>query len=237
MPDKLDNEPETGSTPPVPPPFPPAAAICCQPRFELPAVASTLDVLRSPFGIGHISTASLPVVVRFHDILRSQVSILNKSFIEAIEENKYEGRYTGVFPIKVNQMREVVEEVVDAGTNYNYGLEAGSKPELLAVLAYNTNRNSLTVLNGYKDHDYLRLAMLGTRMGRNTVIVIENFSEVNDILKISKEMKVRPMVGLRAKLSAKSRGKWAGSSGERAKFGLTVPEILESVRRDRCRVH
>ena len=170
-----------------------------------------------------------PTVIRFHDILRDRVKSLNKAFIEAIDQYNYDGSYTGVFPIKVNQMREVVEEVVDAGTRYNYGLEAGSKPELIAVLAYNKNRNSLTVLNGYKDKDYIRLALLGNKMGRNCCIVVENFSEVQNIIEISKEMKIKPMIGLRAKLSAKSRGKWASSSGDRAKFGLTIPEILNTV--------
>ena len=171
-----------------------------------------------------------PAVIRFHDILRSQVKILNKSFQEAIEESNYEGRFTGVFPIKVNQMREVIEEVVDAGAPFNYGLEAGSKPELLAVLAYNVNKNSLTVLNGYKDFDYLRLALLGIKMGHKMVTVIENVSEVSAIVTISKEMKVRPIIGLRAKLSSKSKGKWASSSGDRAKFGLTIPEILSALK-------
>ena len=170
-----------------------------------------------------------PAVIRFHDILRDRVKSLNKAFSEAIDHYDYDGSYTGVFPIKVNQMREVVEEVVDAGSRYNYGLEAGSKPELLAVLAYNKNRNSLTVLNGYKDRDYIRLALLGNKMGRNCCIVVENFSEVFDIIEMSKEMKTKPMIGLRAKLSAKSRGKWASSSGDRAKFGLTIPEILNTV--------
>ncbi|MCH2209184.1 MAG: biosynthetic arginine decarboxylase [Lentisphaerales bacterium] len=171
-----------------------------------------------------------PAVIRFHDVLRSQVKLLNKSFEQFIEDFDYEGRFTGVFPIKVNQMREVVEEIVDAGSPYNYGLEAGSKAELLAVLAYNDNRNSLTILNGYKDYDYLRLALLGTKMGKNMVIVIENVSEVAAIIETSKEFQVKPLIGLRSKLSAKSRGKWASSSGDRAKFGLTVAEILAAIK-------
>ena len=173
---------------------------------------------------------SFPTVIRFHDILRDRVRKLNKAFIDAIEENDYRGSYTGVFPIKVNQMREVVEEVIEAGSEFNYGLEAGSKPELLAVLAYNKNRDSLTVLNGYKDKDYIRLALLGNKMGRNCCIVVESYSEVASIIEISKEMNVKPIIGLRAKLSAKSRGKWASSSGDRAKFGLTIPEILNTVK-------
>src|SRR5690606_18723250 len=107
-----------------------------------------------------------PAVIRFHDILRSQVAMLNKTFRETIEEAKFNGTYCGVYPIKVNQMREVVEEIVDAGGPFNYGLEAGSKPELIAALAMNMNQNSLTVVNGYKDKDLLRLALLGNQLGR-----------------------------------------------------------------------
>jgi arginine decarboxylase len=171
----------------------------------------------------------LPIVLRFPDILKSQVQNLNNSFQVAINEAAYQGKYTGVFPIKVNQTREVVETIVNAGKEFNYGLEAGSKTELLAVLACNENLESLTVLNGFKDRDYLRLALLGTKMGRNCVIVVENFYEVNEIIQLSIEMEVKPLIGLRAKLSAKSRGKWAGSSGDKAKFGLTTPEIINAV--------
>ncbi|MEN9359635.1 MAG: hypothetical protein RL095_1170 [Verrucomicrobiota bacterium] len=171
-----------------------------------------------------------PAVIRFQDILRAQVKNLNKAFRNAIEDNNYRGRYCGVFPIKVNQMREVVEEVVDAGAPYDYGLEAGSKPELLTVLAYNTNRNSLTVLNGYKDRDFMRLALLANKLGRKCILVIENFSEVAQLISVSKEMGIKPMVGLRAKLAIQSKGKWASSSGDRAKFGLTLPEIVSAVR-------
>jgi arginine decarboxylase len=104
-----------------------------------------------------------PVVVRFHDVLRSQVVSLNKAFNDVIKEANYKGNYNGVYPIKVNQIREVVEEIVDAGAPYDFGLEAGSKPELLAVLAYNTNANSLTILNGYKDEEFIKLALLGRK--------------------------------------------------------------------------
>ena len=126
----------------------------------------------------------LPAVFRFHDILRSRIQSLNQTFRDIIEEAQYEGQYFGVYPIKVNQLREVIEEVVEAGREYNYGLEAGSKSELLAVLAYNKNPESLTILNGYKDHEYLKLAMLGKKIGRNIVIVIEKFSEIYPVLKL-----------------------------------------------------
>lgn len=171
----------------------------------------------------------LPCVIRFHDVLHSQVKLLNETFRNVIDNANYEGRYLGVFPVKVNQMNEVVDEIVRAGKRYDYGLEAGSKSELLAVLAMNTNNSSLTILNGYKDRGYLRLALLGTRIGRKMVVVIEQFSEIMPLIELSREMGVTPMVGLRGKLSVAGSGRWSGSSGERAKFGLTAAEILKAV--------
>ncbi len=171
----------------------------------------------------------LPIVIRLHDILRSQVKLLNETFREVIKEAEYQGTYTGVYPIKVNQMREVVEEILDAGAPYNFGLEAGSKPELLSVLAFNENIDALTVLNGYKDEEYLRLALLGNKLGRKVIVVIEKFSELTKILKLSKEMNVAPMIGLRAKMSVKGSGKWAESGGDKAKFGLTLAEMHKVV--------
>lgn len=172
---------------------------------------------------------SFPAVIRFHDILRSQVRKINSSFNEIIKEAKFNGKYCGVYPVKVNQMREVVEEIVDAGEEYSYGLEAGSKPELLSVLAYNNNPGSLTVLNGYKDEDYLSLALLGRQLGRKVIIVIEKFSELPKLLKLSKEYDVKPLIGLRGKMSLKSRGRWAKSTGDRAKFGLSTSEMIKAV--------
>lgn len=173
---------------------------------------------------------AFPAVIRFHDILRSQVVNINKTFRTIIEEARFNGQYTGVYPIKVNQMREVVDEIVDAGAPFNYGLEAGSKPELIAALAMNTNQNSLTILNGYKDEDFLRLALLGIQLGRKVIVVVEKYSELLQLLELSEKIGVEPMIGLRAKLATKSTGKWAGSSGDYAKFGLTIPEVLQAVR-------
>ena len=173
---------------------------------------------------------AFPAVIRFHDILRSQVVDLNKTFRALIEEAKFTGSYFGVYPIKVNQMREVVEEIVDAGSPFNYGLEAGSKPELIAALAMNTNQNSLTVVNGYKDRDLLRLALLGNQLGRKVIVVVEKYTELIDLMKISAETGVEPMIGLRAKIATKSSGKWASSGGDYAKFGLTITEILQAVK-------
>lgn len=171
-----------------------------------------------------------PAVIRFHDILRSQVASINKTFGKVVEEARYQGRYIGVYPIKVNQMREVVEEIVDAGSPFDYGLEAGSKAELLTVLAMNTNKNSLTILNGYKDAEFMRLAVLGRKLGRKVIVVIEKFSELNDLIKINKEMGMAPLIGLRVRLSVKGAGKWADSTGERAKFGLSIAELLQAIK-------
>lgn len=169
-----------------------------------------------------------PVVVRFHDVLRSQVISLNETFREIIEEANYSGKYMGVFPVKVNQMREVVEEIVDAGKPYDFGLEAGSKPELLAVLAYNSNPDSLTILNGYKDEEFIRLALLGRKLGRKVVVVIEKFSELVMLVRKSQELDIAPIVGLRCKMQAKGQGRWQNSSGSRAKFGLTIAELIKA---------
>ncbi len=189
------------------------------PRID---IAEVLDEMK-------LQNIPLPIVIRFHDILRSQVKLLNETFREVIAEAEYPGKYTGVYPIKVNQMREVVEEIVDAGAPYDFGLEAGSKPELLSVLAFNDNLNALTVLNGYKDEEYLRLALLGNKLGRKVIVVIEKFSELYKILKLSREMNVEPMIGLRAKMSVKGSGKWAESGGDKAKFGLTMAEMYQAI--------
>jgi arginine decarboxylase len=171
-----------------------------------------------------------PLVLRFHDILRSQVALLNQTFQNTLKEAEYNGGYMGVYPIKVNQMREVVEEIVDAGAPFNYGLEAGSKAELLTVMALNTNAESLTILNGYKDEEFMRLALLSSKLGRKTIVVIEKFSELILLVKISKELGIAPIVGIRSKMTVKGRGKWASSGGDRAKFGLTISEMINAAR-------
>lgn len=170
-----------------------------------------------------------PVVVRFGDILRSAVRTLNETFLQIIEEAEYQGRYIGVYPIKVNQMREVIEEILDAGAPYDYGVEAGSKPELLAALSMNDSLEALTVLNGFKDEDYLRLALLGRTLGRKVIVVIEQSYELRTLLRLAREMDVEPLIGVRAKMSVEGSGKWCDSGGEKAKFGLTIAEILQVV--------
>ena len=196
------------------------------PRYDQPNLTINLREVVDEMASEGIE---FPAVIRFHDILRSQVEKLNRTFRSTIEQADYEGRYLGVFPVKVNQMREVIEEIVDAGARFDYGLEAGSKPELIAALAYNTNKNSLTILNGYKDEEYLRLALLGVKINRNMVIVIEKFSELTKLVELAKQLDIKPMIGLRVKMMVKGRGKWESSSGERAKFGLSIAEILNAV--------
>lgn len=172
---------------------------------------------------------TFPAVLRFHDILRAQVRQLNTTFRSAIEECEYQGQFLGVYPVKVNQMREVVEEIVDAGQPFDYGLEAGSKPELLAALALNSGYKTLTVLNGYKDEDFIRLALLGRKLGRHIIIVVERFSEIEMIIRLARELEVEPMIGFRARLASHGSGRWAGAGGEKAKFGLSCAEILSGV--------
>ncbi|MFA6029161.1 MAG: biosynthetic arginine decarboxylase [Elusimicrobiota bacterium] len=167
----------------------------------------------------------LPVLFRFQDILRHRVKQINETFQKSIKDHKYGARYYGVYPIKVNQLREVVEEILDAGEPYQFGLEAGSKGELLAVVAMNSNE-ALTIVNGYKDESMMRLAALGTKLGKKVIVVIEKIAEIDLLIAASKELGVQPMIGLRAKLQTESTGKWKTSSGENAKFGLTTAEII-----------
>ena len=170
-----------------------------------------------------------PCIVRFQDVLRSRVKQLNEVFRAAIAQHSYKGQYFGVYPVKVNQMREVVEEILDAGAPYHFGLEAGSKGELLIVLALNTDPEALTICNGYKDEEYLRLALLGRKLGRKIMVVIEKLSELPLLIRLAEEMGVTPLIGLRSKLSTKGTGKWESSSGDFAKFGLTTPELIKAV--------
>ena len=171
----------------------------------------------------------MPLLIRFQDIIRHRVIQLNEAFRKAIQEHNYQGRYQGVYPIKVNQMREVVEEVVDAGREFDYGLEAGSKAELVAVIAQDLPPEALSIVNGYKDYSVIKLALMGVKLGKKVIIVIEKLSEVHQVVQISKELGVQPLLGMRCKLHSKGSGKWESSGGESAKFGLTTPEMLYTV--------
>jgi len=168
-----------------------------------------------------------PLTIRVQDLLRNRVTQINEAFRSAIKEEDYDGRYRGVFPIKVNQLREVVEEILDAGEEYDFGLEAGSKPELIIALALLENRKALLICNGYKDEEYIELALMGRRLGKQTIIVVEQLSEIDAIIRIARRMGVQPQIGLRVKLTTAGEGKWADSTGENAKFGLTASEIVE----------
>ncbi|MDQ6799797.1 MAG: biosynthetic arginine decarboxylase [Acidobacteriota bacterium] len=170
-----------------------------------------------------------PLLIRFQDLLRHRVELLNTAFNKAIADHNYKGVYRGVFPIKVNQLREVVEEILDAGKPFNYGLEVGSKPEIFAGLAVHNDPDSLIVCNGYKDASYIRMAMLGRKLDKKIILIAEKLSELRAITKIAAEMNVVPWIGIRVRLLSKGSGKWATSGGEHAKFGLSTAEILEAI--------
>ncbi len=169
-----------------------------------------------------------PLTVRFHDLLRDRVETINTAFASAIEEMGYHNVYRGVFPIKVNQLREVVEEIIDAGKPWHFGIEAGSKPEMMAALAVHTDPESLIICNGYKDTAFIRTALVGRKLGKTVILVVEKLEELNHILKVAAEMGVEPYIGLRVRLMSKGAGKWATSGGENAKFGLSTPELVEA---------
>ena len=174
---------------------------------------------------------SLPVILRFPQVLAGRVKHLNEAFQAAINEYNYSGHYQGVFPIKVNQRRAVVETVAAAGYDYAHGLEAGSKAELALCLAQRMHPDALLCCNGFKDDGFIKLALWGRRLGKNVVITIEKFSELDRILKQAKALGVRPAVGVRFKLHARGSGQWEESGGDQAKFGLNAYELLRVVER------
>ena len=171
---------------------------------------------------------AFPLVVRFHDLLRDRVETINKAFATAISESGYNSPYRGVFPIKVNQLREVVEEIIDAGKPWHFGIEAGSKPELLAALAVHSDQESLVICNGYKDTSFIQNALLGRKLGKTVILVVEKLEELAHILRVSQTMKIEPLIGLRVRLLSKGAGKWATSGGENAKFGLSTADLVEA---------
>ncbi|HTA19482.1 MAG TPA: biosynthetic arginine decarboxylase [Polyangia bacterium] len=171
----------------------------------------------------------LPLLIRFSDVLKSRIVELNETFRAAIAEHGYKGQYKGVYPIKVNQHRYVVEEIVQFGRPYHYGLEAGSKPELLAVMAMLDDEEALVVCNGYKDEEYIETALTCSKLGRTVLIVVEKYSELQLIADVAKRMGVRPRIGVRVKLAAKGSGRWEASGGDRSKFGLSTREVVEAI--------
>jgi len=176
----------------------------------------------------------LPILVRFRDILRHRLSDIHHAFTSAITQHQYEGKYVCVYPIKVNQQRQVVEEVVDFGRPYGFGLEAGSKPELLAVAAVASNETPI-ICNGFKDAEFIEMAMLAQKMGRRIIPVVEKYTELGLILEYAEKVGVRPEIGMRVKLAARGGGRWQSSGGYRSKFGLTVAEILRGLEELRSR--
>ncbi len=173
----------------------------------------------------------LPVLLRFSDILRDRIRGLNEAFAKALVEYSYAGAYRGVYPVKVNQQRHIVEEVVEFGAPWGYGLEAGSKPELLIALAHGRESGALIICNGYKDTKYIETALLAQRFDKQVFVVLERIEELDLVFRASEKLGILPMLGVRAKLTAKGVGPWADSAGDRAKFGLSASEIVDVVDR------
>lgn len=171
----------------------------------------------------------LPLLIRFSDILEDRIERLNACFSRAIARYSYPGEYRGVFPVKCNQQRHLIEDLVRFGKPHQFGLEAGSKPELMIALALLDTPGSLLICNGYKDQEYIETAMLARRLGHTPIIVLEQIEEVDLVIAASRKLKIEPILGVRAKLSAKGIGRWGTSAGDRAKFGLTIPEIIGAV--------
>ncbi|HGY5547845.1 MAG TPA: biosynthetic arginine decarboxylase [Prochlorococcus sp.] len=172
---------------------------------------------------------NLPLLIRFDDILEDRLERLHGAFEHAIAQYGYSGRYQGVFPVKCNQQRHVVEQLVESGRRWHFGLEAGSKAELLIALSLINDPEALLICNGYKDQRYIETAILARRLGRQPVVVIEQPDEVERIIRASQELGAAPFIGVRAKLTTRSTGRWGSSVGERAKFGLSVPDLLSTV--------
>jgi arginine decarboxylase len=168
----------------------------------------------------------LPMLIRFSEILEDRLERLNACFAKAIARYSYEGSYQGVFPVKCNQQRHVVEDLVQFGKPYQFGLEAGTKPELMIAMASLNTLGALIICNGYKDDSYIETAMLGQKLGQKTIIVLEQVEEVDVAIAASQRLGIQPVLGIRAKLAAKGSGRWGESAGDRAKFGLSIPEIM-----------
>lgn len=171
----------------------------------------------------------LPLLLRFPGIIHSRIEALNGAFERAIHDEGYRGQYRPVYPIKVNQQRRVVEALLEHGARHGFGLEAGSKPEVLAALALADRPDSMLVLNGYKDHEFVETALLATKLGRNAVIVVDRYRELEIILRTSKRLGIPPQLGVRAQLDARAEGRWTESSGMGAKFGLETDELVDLV--------
>src|SRR5205085_8270656 len=201
-----------------------AGHVVARPLQEAGASVELTDVIEEAKG----RNLKFPLLIRFQDLLRHRVESVNLAFLNSIKEFNYQGNYRGVFPIKVNQLREVVEEILDVGKPYQFGLEVGSKPELFAGLALQSQAGSMIICNGYKDSSFIRMALMGTKLGKRVIMVVEKLEELKQIITVSKQVGVEPMIGVRARLLSKGAGKWAESGGENAKFGLSTAELLEA---------
>ncbi|HOC56111.1 MAG TPA: biosynthetic arginine decarboxylase [Verrucomicrobiota bacterium] len=199
-----------------------AGHVVAKPLREAGASVDLTDVVEEAKARGLKS----PLLIRFQDILRHRVESINLAFRNSIAEFDYQGKYRGVFPIKVNQLREVVEEVLDAGKPFEFGLEVGSKPELFAGLALQDQLGSLLVCNGCKDAQFIRMALLGTKLNKKVILVVEKLEELRQIIALSRQFGVEPVIGIRLRLLSRGTGKWAESAGENAKFGLSTAELL-----------
>jgi arginine decarboxylase len=170
----------------------------------------------------------LPILLRFTDILRHRAGEIHDAFRAAMQEFEYQGGYCCVYPIKVNQQRHVVEEILDFGKTFNFGLEAGSKPELLAVLALTNGLDTPIICNGFKDDEFIKMTVLARKIGKEIIPVVEKFTELEAIVRYAQELSVRPVIGVRVKLASRGAGRWKSSAGFRSKFGLTLTEVLEA---------
>lgn len=170
-----------------------------------------------------------PILLRIMDIVEDRINLINSCFSRAIKSYGYEGKYRGVYPIKVNQQKHLVEKILDVGQNYNMGLECGSKPELLVALAMMSKQQSLLICNGFKDYEYIETAILSTKLGFETVVVVERISELDLIIKISERLQIQPLIGVRVRLESPSAGKWQQTTGVRSKFGLDATGLVECV--------
>ena len=173
----------------------------------------------------------LPLLIRFPDVVKNRIELLNKCFESAIRENSYKGRYQGVYPIKVNQQKHLVEEIIEFGQKFDFGLEAGSKPELLISLAQMDTPDALIICNGFKDQEYIEMALISQKLGRNTFMVVDRFKEIQLIINAFQRLNIRPRIGFRAKLNTPSSGRWAETSGAKSKFGLTPSEIVKGLKK------
>ncbi|MCP9826686.1 biosynthetic arginine decarboxylase [Synechococcus sp. EJ6-Ellesmere] len=199
--------------------------VMVQPRGERGGCLDLVELVQGLQG----RDLSLPLLIRFDDILEDRLERLHAAFERAIAQYGYAGRYQGVFPVKCNQQRHVVEQLVESGRQWHFGLEAGSKAELLIALSLVDDPEALLICNGYKDQRYIETAILARRLGRQPVVVIEQPDEVERIITASRELGAAPLIGVRAKLASRSTGRWGSSVGERAKFGLSVPDLLATV--------